>query len=273
MKKRFIGVTPYSAADASLEDLLDQYGAEGGDEDPGTGTADEAGDEGTPGDPQEQDDDNDDDPGDGGDGGTDDDETTGAQHNQKISNNAYAQMRIANKQLTGLLGKLAKSNGIEYKDTQDLITKLNDDALTRISKQSNVPVEVLREIEELRNDSQTFKQEQAQVRLQTGFKSLIADYGLDEKALRKYCAEVDSANIDVSNKDFDIVSHYESTHMKEIIDRKVQAAIAAMSNQNSNTEEHSSKPLQKQSRGGNGGETKVNTQAALENLLKGYPSK
>jgi hypothetical protein len=179
-------------------------------------------------------------------------------------------MRIANKQLTQLLGKLANANGIEYKNTDELISKLNDSALQQISQKSNVPVELLKEVESLRQDSEMLRQQQAQTRLTEGFRTLMTDYSLNEKELRAYCNELDSAGIDVSTHGFDVVSHYKMTHIDDIIQKRVTAAVTEALSKDAAADAHSTAPVQRRgSRGG--GNPKVSSMASLDALLKDFP--
>lgn len=262
MKRREF-IVPYSASE--LEDLLDQMDT--GENDGGENLDDISDDQnaGDDGDEDMEEDEQDD--------GDDSNEPPKRQYSkQQLTNDGFAKLRIANRELTNLLGKLATANGIEYNNTRELITKLNDSALEQISSKSKVPVELLREIESLRNDSMLLKQQQSQSRLEQGFKTLLDDYNLDEKQLRAFCAEVDNAGVDVSQPGFDIVNYYKTTHIDDIINARVQAAVTAALN-NDNTDNHTTSPVRKRGGSGSGGTEKINTMAALDNLLSGYPAK
>ena len=259
MKKKLI--VPYSASE--LDDLLDQMDLSGEGEE-GTDDGDESG---------AEEDYVDEDGEDGDEGDESNNEPPKNQRTQQqITNDGFAKLRIANRELTNLLGKLATASGIEYRNTQELITKLNDSALEQIANKSKVPVELLREIEALRNDSALLKQQNTQTRLEQGFKTLLDDYGLDEKQLRSFCAELDNSGVDVSQAGFDIVNYYKTTHIDDIIEARVQKAVAAALNQNSETQTHSTAPMRKRGGSGNGG-AKINTVSALDALLSGYPEK
>ena len=263
MRKRKL-VVPYSASE--LDDLLDQMdtGVDDTDDDDDSDDVDDEGDDNL--------DDNADDDSDG-EGDDPDGQPAQRKTREQLTNDGFAKLRIANRNLTQLLGKLATANGIEYNNTQELITKLNDSALEQISSKSKVPVELLREIEALRNDSAMLKQQQVQSRLEQGFKTLLDDYQLNEKQLRAFCAEMDSAGIDVSQPGFDLVTHYKTTHIDDIIEARVQAAVkAALEGDSSN--DHASSPMRKRGSSGNsGGKGKINTVAALDTLLSGYSDK
>lgn len=263
-------ITPYSASESTLDDLLNQFAGDGdaGDDNADDGGADNSGDEP-------------DDAGDGGDTGNDDGGNDGAkdaeaqhkpQPKQNLNNDAFAKMRIENRGLMQLLGKLATASGIEFKDSKDLVSKLNDDALEKIANRSNVPVELLREMEALKNDSMMLKQQQAQTRLENGFRTLINDYKLDEEGLRGLCVELDNAGVDINDGSFDLVNYYKATHMDDIIEMRVQEAVAKALGKRDTADNHSTTPIPRRG-GGNSGGDKINTQAGLEQFLSKYPAK
>lgn len=261
-------VVPYSAADdasAALDSLLSSYPEGGVDEEDNQ-------EDNLEDDLDEPDEDNE------GDEGEEDPAQPAEEpkkdntlsNDTRRANDQFAKMRIANRQLTQLLGKLAKANGIEYANTDELISKLNDSALQQISQRSNVPVELLKEVESLRADSEMLRQQQAQARLTDGFRTLYTDYGLSEKELRDYCTELDGSGVDISAHGFDLVAHYKATHMDEIITKRVQAEVAKALSKDAATDAHSTAPVQK--RGSRSGSTpKVSTMAGLEALLKDFP--
>lgn len=264
MKKKRL-VVPYSAADdatSALDSLLSDFSA-------GTSEDDYVED-----DPAEDDVDEGDEGGEGEGGDGDGDQSNPQDANQvsdntRKANEQFARMRIANKQLTQLLGKLATANGIEYANTNELISKLNDSALQQISQKSNVPVELLKEVESLRADSEMLRQQQAQTRLTEGFKTLMNEYSLDEKELRTFCSELDGAGVDVSAHGFDVVGYYKMTHMDDIIQKRVAAEVAKALNKDAVADAHSTAPVQR--RGSRGGTPKVSSMASLDALLKDFP--
>lgn len=264
-------ITPYSASDSALDDLLNQFAGAG---DAGDGSVDDGGVDDSGDEP--------DDTGDGGDTGDDgdvddgDDGDAGAQQKpqqkRNLNNDAFAKMRIENRGLMQLLGKLATASGIEFKDSKDLVSKLNDDALEKIANRSNVPVELLREMEALKNDSMMLKQQQAQTRLENGFRTLMNDFNLDEEGLRSFCTELDNAGVDINDSTFDLVNYYKATHMDDIIEMRVQEAVAKALDKRSTADNHSTTPIPRRG-GGNSGGDKINTQAGLEQFLSKFPAK
>ena len=146
-------IVPYSAAEEGAEgaagmDALDSIlsGMDGGDQ--GAGAQDQGG--------TQQQDNNNQQNQDGNVGG-DANQNNTQRSAQDKQNFAFGQMRTQITELTNLLGKIANANGIEYTNNKDLLEKLNDDAIGKMAQKQNVPVELLREVEALRQDSQAFK--------------------------------------------------------------------------------------------------------------------
>ena len=115
------------------------------------------------------------------------------QQTQQVDKQAYAfaQMRTQNAQLVGMLSKMAQANGIEFSDQKDLITKLNDDAINKLATKQNVPVELLKEVEDLRAMSNAVLEKQRKDEAAVGFQSIMTKYGLSQDELKEFAVELD----------------------------------------------------------------------------------
>ena len=275
-------VVPMSADDggyAALESLLsgldtggdanidltddDDNDDDNNDDDDAGGTDDDLGDL----------DDNDDDDDDEGDEDDDDDEGDKPPKPTKPTKQqkeAYAWDKKNHEvaQLTGVLSKIAKANGIEFKNKADLLSKLNQATTVKLAKKSGVTPELYNEIEQLRGQNEQFQAYQDQTRIQNGFQELITSYGLDQKGLTKFAQELDSKGLNpFINRDVDIVNQYERLHMKDIIDARVQEGlkaamqIDAKGGKNGATVTKNRKPS-------GGGKESITTVEGLDSLLK-----
>ena len=70
--------------------------------------------------------------------------------------NAFAEMRVQNKAMSDMLKKIADATGIQYTDQNDMLAKLNSDALTKLAEKQGVPVEILQRMETLERNSQLY---------------------------------------------------------------------------------------------------------------------
>ncbi len=260
-------VTPYSASDeggttgditdiAGLDNLLDQM--ESGNSDDQADNADDGQQTQTP----EQDQSN-----------TQQGQQAQQQQTQQPTaedkrNYAFGQMRTQINQLTELLGKVAKANGVEYSDSKDLVAKLNDDAITKMAQKQNVPVELLREVEALRQDSAAFKAQQLKDAAAIGFQNVMTTYGLTQEQLKEFAVELDQRGKNPFTQPVDVMSEYKMLHYDDILNTAVKKAVEEALKKDSAANQSSTTPGQQQ--GSNGGsEAKITTVAGLTALLDG----
>lgn len=256
MKKEWYDVTPYSASDEggepsgmdALDSLLDKMEA---GETPDTPPA---GDE-TQGENEQ----------------TQPNESEGEQQQvpsaEDKRNFAFGKMRTEINQLTDLLGKVAKANGVEYSDSKDLLAKLNDDAIQKMAQRQNIPVEILQELEALRRDSEQFKAQQRRDAAAIGFQKVMDTYGLTQEQLKEFAVELDNKGKNPFEQNIDLMAEYKMLHYDDILNAAVKKAVEEALKKDSAANQSSSTPNQQQ--GGTGGEPqKITTVAGLTALLK-----
>lgn len=185
---------------------------------------------------------------------------------------AWAEMNRANKQLTALLGKIADANGIEYSNAKDLVDKLSDDAIVKMSQKQNVPVELLRKIEALQADSDAYKKQQLQNNAAIGFQALQQEYGLDQQALEQFALELNQAGKNPFEVQVDILTEYKTRHFNEILQASIAKAVEAALKNDASVSQQSSQPVKGQGSAPSGSPdtpTKINDQRGLQSLLNG----
>lgn len=180
---------------------------------------------------------------------------------------AFAQQRHEITELTELLKTMADANGIKYESKADLVAKLKDKALVERATQQNVPVELLREVEQLRADSNQWKRYQHEQAAMTGFNKVATEFGLDQAGLEAFAVELDQAGKNPFTSEVDVLAEYKSRHLDEIVARKVQAAVEAALKGDAQASAQSSTPSQQQG-SGDGGTEKITTIAQLNALLR-----
>lgn len=103
----------------------------------------------------------------------------GAQDNE-LSNNAFAQMRVQNKELSSKLKELdsiAKAAGL--KDVDELITKSKEAQVRQQAKKQGIPEEVARELADFKdfmNETRREKEEQMALMKEQTFVNNLQDY-------------------------------------------------------------------------------------------------
>lgn len=181
-------------------------------------------------------------------------------------NFAFGKMRTEINQLTELLGKVAKANGVDYTDSKDLVAKLSDDAIQKMAQRQNVPVELLQEIEALRQDSAQLKAQQRRDAAAIGFQQVMDTYNLTQEELKAFAVELDNAGKNPFEQPVDLMAEYKIMHYDDILQAAVKKAVEEALKKDSAANQSSSTPAQQQ--GGSGGETqKITTVAGLTALL------
>ena len=79
---------------------------------------------------------------------------TNAQTQQQKDAGAFAAMRVRNKQMENMLKRVADAAGIQYANTDDMLMKLNDDALGKLAEKQGVPKELLMRLDSLEKSNQ-----------------------------------------------------------------------------------------------------------------------
>lgn len=181
---------------------------------------------------------------------------------------AFAQMRVQNAQLLSLLSKIAKATGIEYTDNNDLLAKLNDDSIAKLAAKQNVPVELLKRMEQLEQRDLASRQEKIQQAAFLGFQQVKDTYELSDDELRAFALELNAAGKNPFETPIDLVSEYKLTHFDDIVTKKANAAVQAALAKSSAADKHSSKPNSANGKPDSGKPDKVSTVAGLNSILK-----
>lgn len=206
------------------------------------------------------------------DSGTDDSGTDGQNdgansQDTNPSNQAFGRMRILNKRQEGVLKKVAEALGIQYANGEELLEKLNDDALGRIAESSNIPKEYLERMERLEAIANESHERTLKENALAGFQKLHVDYGLDDAALQKFAAELDAADKNPFVKDLDVVELYKTMHFDDIVQARIDAAVAAALSKDAQVSQHATDPGAKRGSGSDNKEDAITTVAGLNAVL------
>lgn len=190
---------------------------------------------------------------------------------QQKDANAFAQMRVQNKQYSDMLEKIAKAAGIEYTSPEDMMQKLNDDALTKLAAQQNVPVELLKRMEVMEAQANAYVQMQNQNRLTTEFSNLRTKYNLDDASMLAFAQQLEADKVDPAT--VNVEREYIARNLDAIIAARTQAAVEEALRRDSQAGTHGTMPNVAQGSSANGGanQHKVTTTAELNALLASMP--
>ena len=197
-------------------------------------------------------------------------QNTQSNQNQKDAN-AFAAMRVQNKQMSEMLEKIAKATGIQYATQDEMMQKLNDDALAKMAQQQNVPVELLQRLDILEKHSQAYLAMQNQTRLTNEFAALRDKYKLDDVALTEFAKQLEADKVDPTT--VNIEREYMMRNFDAILAQRTQAAVEAALKKDAQAGAHGTMPNVAQGSSANGGASqhKVTTTAELNALLATMP--
>ena len=180
-------------------------------------------------------------------------------------NNAFAEMRVANKQMQDMLSKIADAYGIQYTDANDMMTKLNDDAITKIAEKKGIPVEFLKRMESLEADANAFRAQQNQARLVNGFREIQSEFGCSNEELQSFAKSLDDAKVDLNT--VNLKNEYIARNYQAIMQKQIEAAVQAALKGDAAAGANSTTPVQPGTNTGSNEATTVKSVGDLRALL------
>lgn len=184
--------------------------------------------------------------------------------------NAWAQMRVQNKQMQDILTKIADAYDIKAQSPEELIQKLNDDALAKLSAKQGVPLELLKRLETLEAHEAEYQKIQTDNYLTQSFTALQKEFNLDQQALINFANQLQTAGLDPYKTKVDIRAEYISRNLDSILQARINQAVEQALRIDQGAAQQSTTPLpatgaaQTQQV-----ENKINTTADLQALLAG----
>ena len=140
-------------------------------------------------------------------------------------NSAFAQMRIQNKELTGLLMELAKATGQNPKNITEAQALLKEGLNKVVSKNRNIPEDVLREMEEDKKKLAELTQNQARQKAIAGFQQVRDMYQLTKEDVNNFTDKLIEKNINPFEHEVDLVKEYRNIYFDELIAKAKDAGI------------------------------------------------
>lgn len=185
---------------------------------------------------------------------------------------AFATMRVQNKSYKDALEKIAHANNIQYTDIEDLLTKLNDDAVTKQAQAQGVPVEIARRLDMLERQNAQFEAQRRQNMLTQQFTVIKQKYNLDDNALMSFAQQLSESGIDPTTPSFNMEAEYITRNFDAIVQAKMQAAVEAALRKDTQAGTQGTQPNAAQG-SATGGQMQynINTRAGLEQLLAQMP--
>ena len=189
------------------------------------------------------------------------------------TNQAFAQMRVQNKQLvdvmTGLLTRLNLDPNLA-KNPQEVQQLLDSADVKDQAKEMNVPAELLQRLTQL----ERAKQEQEQGRLSdlavTGFKTIKTKYSLTDADIATFATQLQAAGTNPFEKELDLDMAYRAHNLDKIVESEVQKAVQAALGKQKTAAAHSTVPTTSNGKpdSTSTGDAEINTMAQFDKLLR-----
>ena len=163
-----------------------------------------------------------------------------ADNKQKQQNHAFAQLRTQVKQQSELIKQLGEAIGLEKgTDVNTIADKVKEVLLLKQSKDTNIPVEFLKQFDEMKtiiNENKTLKLQQD---LTNSLNALSDKYALSEEQLLAFTDElIKQGKNPFDGVDVDLESEYLKLHHSEIVQKAVDDALKADKDRRKKADNH-----------------------------------
>lgn len=163
-----------------------------------------------------------------------------ADNKQKQQNHAFAQLRTQVKQQSDLIKQLGEAIGLEKgTDVNTIADKVKEVLLLKQSKDTNIPVEFLKQFDEMKtiiNENKTLKLQQD---LTNSLNALSEKYALSEEQLLAFTDElIKQGKNPFDGVEVDLESEYLKLHHSEIVQKAVDDALKADKDRRKKADNH-----------------------------------
>lgn len=184
-------------------------------------------------------------------------------------NSAFAQMRIQNKELSDLLMNLARATGQNPKNITEAQDMLKEGLTKVVSKNRNIPEDVLREMEEDKRALAEYKQNQARQKALAGFQSVKDTFGLSREDVNNFADKLIENKLNPFEQDLDLVKEYKNLYFEQLIAKAREEGVQEERARSIKAQQNSTTPSTQKGVTENTGNqgTPIKTVAELDKLL------
>lgn len=187
------------------------------------------------------------------------------------ANSAFAQLRIQNKAFADLIMNMAKASGQDPKTIEEAQAILNEGLTKVVSKNRNIPEDVLREMEDDKKALAELKQTQARQRALSGFQLVKDTHGLSKEDVNTFADKLIEKNINPFEQEVDLVKEYRNIYFDELIAKAREEGVQAERARSLKAQQNSTTPSTQQGLPENAGSqgNPIKSVADLDKLLEG----
>ena len=136
---------------------------------------------------------------------------------QSKRDSAFAQMRIQNKEMSDLIMNLAKATGQTPKNMAEAQAMLNEGLTKVISKNRNIPEDVLREMEQDKKRLAELEQTQARQNALAGFQQVKDTFQLSRDDVNDFADKLIEKKINPYEQNVNLVEQYKLIYFEKLI--------------------------------------------------------
>lgn len=186
-------------------------------------------------------------------------------------NSAFAQMRIQNKELSDLLMNLAKATGQNPKNITEAQDMLKEGLTKVVSKNRNIPEDVLREMEEDKKALAELKQTQARQKALAGFQAVKDTFTLSREDVNNFADKLIENKLNPFEQELDLVKEYRNLYFDELIAKAKEEGVQEERARSLKAQQNSTTPSTQKGVTENAGNqgTPIKTVTDLDKLLDG----
>ena len=140
-------------------------------------------------------------------------------------NSAFAQMRIQNKEYSDLLMSLAKATGQNPQSITEAQAMLKEGLTKVVSKNRNIPEDVLREMDEDKRALAELRQTQARQKALSGFQQVKDLHGLSREEVNSFADKLIENKLNPFEQDLDLVKEYRNIYFDTLIAKAKEAGV------------------------------------------------
>ena len=184
-------------------------------------------------------------------------------------NSAFAQMRIQNKELSDLLMNLAKATGQNPKNITEAQDILKDGLTKVVSKNRNIPEDVLREMEDDKKAIAQYKQNEAKQKALAGFQQVKDTFGLSREDVNSFADKLIENKLNPFEQEIDLVKEYKNLYFDQLIAQAKEQGIQEERARSIKAQQNSTNPGTQKGLPENAGNqgTPIKTVSDLDKLL------
>lgn len=140
-------------------------------------------------------------------------------------NSAFAQMRIQNKEQSDLLMELARATGQNPKNTMEAQQILREGLTKVVSKNRNIPEDVLREMEEDKRALAEYKQTQARQKALAGFQQVKDLHELSREDINDFADKLIENKLNPFEQEINLVKEYRYLYFDQLMAKAKEAGV------------------------------------------------